>query len=153
MLPFDLTAARSAPGFWYVGTPYTRYAAGIAAAFDHACLLTAGLIKLGVPVFSPIAHSHPVARNGGLDALDVPMWMKADAPLMRAAYGLIVARLPGWRESRGVTEEIEHFVGSGKPIVHLEPSGLLSLLKSSRLGDPDPDRPLRCGFAREVLFP
>lgn len=106
-------------GFLYLATPYTNYPDGHQAAFDIACLIAADLMASGVNVLSPIAHSHPIAMQG-IDNVDHEFWMNVDRPFMDAARGLIVAKIPGWQVSRGVTEEIAHFVKSGKPIVYLD---------------------------------
>ena len=106
--------------YWYVATPYSNYIGGLDAAFLAACRVTAALIKAGIRVYCPIAHTHPVAIHGGLDPLDHAIWMPADRPLMEAASGLIVVKMQGWGESRGVQEEIKVFKNAGKPIHYLE---------------------------------
>lgn len=121
MTPFSLPAAKAITGYWYVATPYTLFDGGIELAFEAACRVTAALIRLGVPVFSPIAHSHPIAVHGGIDPRDHNIWLPADAPLMAAAHGLIVAALPRWQESRGVAHEIAAFEAAGKPVVLFYP--------------------------------
>lgn len=127
---FDLKNARSLPGYWYLATPYTRYALGIEEAFRAASMATADLIRLGVSVFSPIAHTHPVGIYGSIDPYDVDFWVKVDAPLMRAASGLIVFTMPGWAESKGVTHERIAFDNENKPIEFLAPEELRALLAS-----------------------
>lgn len=114
---FDSLRIKS--GYFYLGTPYSRYPGGIEAGFLAACRATAALIRAGVPVYSPIAHTHPVALAGGMDPLDHSIWLPADRPMMDAAHGLIVAMLPTWAESRGLAHEIEVFEAAGKPIVYL----------------------------------
>lgn len=104
----------------YVGTPYTRYRGGIEAAFREACKVTARLVAAGVNVYSPIAHTHPIAIHGGLDPLDLTLWLDFDAAMMMKADGMIVARLDGWKESSGVRHEIEVFQTAGKPVFHLD---------------------------------
>lgn len=104
--------------FWYVGTPYSKYPGGIQLAFKVACRYTAEFLRRGVPVFSPIAHSHCVATEGGLDPLDHTIWLPADAPLMKAAGGLLVVTLPTWRESVGLRHEIDAFEAADKPVVY-----------------------------------
>lgn len=130
--PFDLDQARSAHGFWYLATPYTRYPRGIAAAARDAALVTAGLMRLGIAVFSPIVHTHGVAIEGGLDALDVDFWLKVDRPFMQAASGLIVAKLDGWTESVGIAHEVEVFGREGKPIEYLSLGALRHALDAER---------------------
>jgi hypothetical protein len=105
--------------FWYVATPYTKYPDGHEEAYKAACRESAWLIARGVPVFSPIAHTHGIAEQSSVSNTDGDYWLKADQPMMDAAYGIIVVKLPGWEESRGVLHEIEYFGKAGKPIVYL----------------------------------
>lgn len=105
----------------YLATPYTKYYLGIDAAFTHAAELAAHLLKIGVRVYSPIAHTHPLALNGGLDPLDHSIWLPFDEAMMDAADCLIVAHMKGWDESFGVKHEIDFFRRDRKPVVHLDP--------------------------------
>lgn len=107
--------------FWYLATPYSRYEAGLERAHEDACIQAALLIRAGVAVFCPIAHSHPIAKVGGIDPLDHAIWLPVDEPMMAAAFGLIVCKLQGWSESIGVAHEIERFKRDGKSIVMMEP--------------------------------
>lgn len=109
--------------FWYLATPYTNYAQGHVEAANMACRKAAELMLAGVPVFSPIAHSHPIAVEGLRDKqLDHDFWMRADAPMMEAASGLIVVMCDGYNTSRGVQEEIRRFQTAGKPVVFWIPT-------------------------------
>jgi hypothetical protein len=107
-------------GFWYIATPYTQFPTGLQDAFETACRVTAELMRHGIPCFSPIAHSHPLAIIGGLDPVDHELWMRSDAPMLNAACGCLVVMLPGWRDSRGVAHEIAEFTSHSKPIHFLE---------------------------------
>lgn len=109
--------------FWYVATPYSKYEGGLEAAFIMASQVTARLVKAGVPVFCPIAHTHPVAVHGGLDPLDHGIWLPADRPFMDMACGLIMVRAPGWEQSYGMRVEREAFDAAGKPVVWMDPEG------------------------------
>lgn len=112
------------PGFWYLATPYSKYRDGLEAAFIEASRAAAVLTKAGVGVFSPIAHTHPVAVHGGIDPLDHAIWLPADAPMMEAAAGLVVVKMDGWQESYGIGGEIKAFKQMGKPIEYMEwPNG------------------------------
>lgn len=106
-------------GFYYLATPYSKYSAGLDSAFKLACWQTGLLIRAGVPVFSPIAHTHPIAQACRMDPLDHAVWMPADAPMMNAARGLIVCMAEGWDISYGVGFEIEAFRKAGKPIIYM----------------------------------
>ncbi len=109
----------------YLATPYTKYPNGLDAAFEDAAYLTGYLIKAGAAVFSPICHSHPVAKHGGIDAVDHDLWMRIDREMWDRCDELLVAKLDGWDESRGIAREIEHFLASGKPVRYLDVASLM----------------------------
>ena len=76
-------------------------------------------MRAGVPVFSPIAHSHPVAHYLPREnRIDHDFWMRVDGPMMEAASGLIVVLVEGWSESKGVAEEIKRFDAAGKQAIY-----------------------------------
>lgn len=108
-------------GYFYLATPYSKWPAGIEDAFRMACREAGRLIKAGVPVFCPIAHSHPIAVHGRIDPLSHGIWLAADRPLMDGACGLIVVRATGWEDSYGIAEEIKVFKAAGKPILYIDP--------------------------------
>lgn len=114
--------------FWYLATPYTNYPLGHIEAAKMASRRAAELMTAGVPVFSPIAHSHPIAVEGLRDKqVDHDFWMRADAPMMEAASGMIVVQCVGWNDSRGIAEEIKRFTAAGKPVVYWSPTAPVPL--------------------------
>lgn len=118
--------------FYYLATPYSKYKAGIDEAWQEACRQTALLVRAGVPIYSPIAHTHPIAMLGGIDPLDHSLWLEADRALMDSAIGLIVCEMQGWQESYGIGEEVKHFERAGKPIYMMEPGIVPCLLAPSQ---------------------
>lgn len=117
----DLDHLRESPHeFWYLASPYSRYERGLVEAFSKACQAAGWLIKHGVNVHSPIAHTHPVAMHANIDPCDHDIWLRADAPFMRLSRGLIVLMLDGWNDSYGVSVEIEDFQRQGKEIHFME---------------------------------
>jgi hypothetical protein len=111
-------------GFYYLATPYSKWKAGLDDAAKQAALLAGALIKRGIGVYSPIAHSHTIAVAADIDPFSHEIWLPADKPLADAAFGLIVAGLDGWRESYGIGKEIEWFGLARKPRYLLDPSSL-----------------------------
>lgn len=105
----------------YLATPYTKFPGGIEAGFRAACELTAKLLVAGVKVYSPIAHTHPIAIHGNLDPLDHSIWLPFDGSIMAKSNAIAVAMLPTWEVSYGVKHEIETFLKAGKPILYLDP--------------------------------
>ena len=106
--------------FWYLATPYSKYPAGIDAAFDAACKAAGTFISAGIPVLSPIAHNHPIAVKADLDPHTHAIWLPADAPIMAAAHGCVVVRMPGWEESYGIQQETKAFRAAGKRVIGVD---------------------------------
>ena len=101
----------------YLASPYTHKDPVVRARrFRAACEYAAELLNNGTCVFSPIAHSHPIAEHGTEDTFD--FWMKWDVPYLHVASALVVMTLDGWKESRGVQAEIEIMKRLGKPIIY-----------------------------------
>lgn len=115
----DLSALPSVDTYWYLASPYSKYRYGMDAAWRRVCGVTGRLVKAGVPVYSPIAHTHPVALYSYMDPTDHKIWLPADEPMMRAASGLLVLMMEGWRDSLGVQFEIDHFATDNMPIYYL----------------------------------
>jgi len=113
--------------FWYLATPYSKYPDGLQAAWDMACCAAADLIRAGIKVYSPIAHTHPIALAGKMDPLDHNIWLPADQPMMDAACGLIVYRAASWEISKGIAHEISAFERAGKPVIYLDPGKSLTM--------------------------
>lgn len=107
--------------YWYLATPYSKYPAGIEEAWKLACRAAADLIKAGVPTYSPIAHTHPIAIHGEIDPYAHDIWLPADEPLMESAMGLIVLTAEGWQDSFGIAHEMNRFANMDKPIVLMVP--------------------------------
>lgn len=107
--------------FYYLATPYSKFPDGINAAFRAACEQTALLVRSGIPVFCPIAHTHPVAIHGGIDPFSHDIWLPADQPFMEQACGLIFCKLPSWEISYGMNAEREYFQRVGKLVIDMEP--------------------------------
>lgn len=109
----------------YLATPYSKYKNGdLNAAFVDASRLASRLLVAGVKVYSPIAHTHPLAIHGGLDPLDYTIWLPFDETMMKVSDVLIVAHMDGWRESFGIAHEVDFFHRSNKPIFDLDTNTL-----------------------------
>ena len=105
---------------YYLATPYSRYPRGIEGAYQMACRQAAVLLKAGIAAYSPIAHTHSIARYGNIDPFDHSIWMPFDTPFMKVCDALIVVKAEGWDDSIGVEMEIDAFEEAGKPIHYME---------------------------------
>jgi hypothetical protein len=54
-----------------------------------------------------------------MDPLDHDIWLPADRPMMNAAGGLLIVRMPGWSSSYGIKVEAGVFAAAGKPVEYL----------------------------------
>lgn len=108
----------------YLATPYSKYPEGIETAFVDACKLTGELVKRGLNVYSPIAHTHPIAIHAGIDPLDHAVWLAFDSSLMAKADALLVAMMPTWEISKGIEIETHTFMDAGKPVYYLDITSL-----------------------------
>ena len=78
--------------------------------------------ETGLTVFSPIAHSHPIAQFGMPTSWE--FWSQMDHEYLSRCNVLAVLTLPGWRESIGVQAEFGLARELGLPVVYLAPSDL-----------------------------
>ena len=107
----------------YLATPYSHPDKNVEEArFEEACRIAGGLMAQGLVVFCPIAHTHPIAVR-----CDLPRgwdyWQKFDHEFIRASEKLIVAKMDGWLESRGVQAEIQIAYGLGILVEFMEAGG------------------------------
>ena len=107
----------------YLASPYTHPDPAVREQrFEAACRAAAALTRAGHIVFSPVAHSHPIAQYGL--PTDWGYWERTDRAFLERCDLLVVLMLDGWRESRGVAEEIGLAHGLGLPVRYLLPDRL-----------------------------
>lgn len=107
--------------YWYVGSPYSKYALGIDRAYEDICREVARLLMAGVPCFSPIAHCHGIAKHGDIDPLSHHFWLEADEALMKPAVGMLIVELFEWDKSHGLLHERRRFMNAKKPVINVKP--------------------------------
>jgi Domain of unknown function (DUF1937) len=106
--------------FIYLATPYTHERADIMSRrYDAAVSICAQLFNQGEFVFSPIVHCHPIAITHDL-LRDYIFWQRYSERMISAANEVWVVKLPGWKESRGISAEMEFAAKQGIPIIFCE---------------------------------
>ena len=104
----------------YLASPYSHPDSAIREErFRAACQAAAQLMRAGNIVYSPIAHSHPIALHGL--PTDWRFWERHDREHLIRCEELVVLMFDGWRESEGVHAEIRIAAELGKPVRYLEP--------------------------------
>ncbi len=124
----------------YLATPYTNYEGGIEIAFRDAARICASLLQSGVEAYSPIAHCHPMAIHGDLDALDRDFWLRYQETMMARCDVLIVAQMRGWKESLGIQHEINFFLTRKRVIFMLDPASMNMRRMTTTLGGIERER-------------
>lgn len=109
--------------FWYLATPYAKYPFGHHKAWQDACWYGIMLMRNGVHVFSPIAHSHALAINSLLtheERNSHDFWMPNDLALLSVSNGVLVAPMEDWGLSKGVGMEIDRANELNLPVYLLD---------------------------------
>jgi hypothetical protein len=73
--------------------------------YEEACRALAQLSQLGISIYAPIPHTHPMTRYIPLQSHD--FWMRFDLPLLLSCDEVWVLMLDGWEQSKGVMAELE----------------------------------------------
>jgi hypothetical protein len=103
----------------YLASPYSHRLKRVREyRFQAACRAAAILMQNGLNIFSPIAHTHPISVHG-LPG-DWQYWRKYDEEHIRFCEALYVLMIPGWKESKGIREEIKLAAKLKKDIFYLE---------------------------------
>jgi hypothetical protein len=106
----------------YVCSPYSHCDPAVRQErFEAACRAAAELTRQGTTVYCPVAHTHAIAKYGL--PLNWDYWQIHDRRFLEMCSEVVVLTLPGWRDSVGVTAEIEIARALGKPVSFLRPAG------------------------------
>jgi hypothetical protein len=90
----------------YLASPYSSPDPSMREErFQAACLAASHLMRVGLHVFSPIAHTHPILQAGKLpDGWEY--WKAYDEAILSTCRALAVLQLGGWGSSRGIQGEV-----------------------------------------------
>lgn len=108
----------------YLAGPYSDADPEIEAMRFRCLTIVAGsLIRQGRIVLSPITHSHPIhlellAHLG--ESLTNDQWREYDEAFMNVCSEMVILRLPGWEQSKGIKQEIAYFEAQGKRISYID---------------------------------
>ncbi len=102
--------------FTYLASPYSHADQSVVEdRFRAVCRVSAMLMSVGVQLFSPIAHTHPIALYHELPAA-WEFWSHQDFGMLRYAEKLLVLKLDGWEQSKGIAAEIGFAEALGIPV-------------------------------------
>jgi len=128
----------------YLASPYSHEDHQVREyRFYQACSAAGWLINKGLYVYSPIAHTHPIATVSRLP-LGFDYWQGFDTIGVEFCESFAVLMLDGWRQSKGVQFEMELATEMDKEIFFLGPSSNGEYFVSPRI----PEELLRLGAQR-----
>ena len=111
---------RKYKSFVYLASPYTHPDPEVRKQrFLMVRRITANLLAKGIPVFSPIVYSHPLAVLYGLPP-DEKFWRFFNFKMVEACDCVFVAMIEGWSQSKGVAAEVKLAKKLGKEIYYLK---------------------------------
>jgi hypothetical protein len=109
-------------GLVYLASPYSHHDPTVVESrFEAVCREAARLMADGLHIYSPIAHTHPIAMRGALPT-DWAYWEAYDTAIISRCTELRVLKLDGWDTSRGVSAEMQIADSLGIPITFEEVS-------------------------------
>ena len=106
-------------GYIYLASPYSDPDPKVRHdRFLRVCAEAARIIRAGYVVFSPIAHSHPIALSGNL-GLGFCHWEHQAKVMVARADEVWVLMLDGWERSKGVAAEVALAEAFGKAVKYV----------------------------------
>jgi hypothetical protein len=107
-------------GYAYLASPHSHQDPQVVQErFKTTETVLAFLLRKGIWVYSPIVHNHALAQLHNLPT-DAAYWQNYNHAMIDGAKELIVLRIAGWQDSKGVAEEIAYATSLGLPIHHFD---------------------------------
>lgn len=104
----------------YIANPYSHPDSKIVhERYDQVCQITADLVSKGQIAISPIAYGHTLLSYREMPS-DWDFWQSFCISLLARCQKMIVVKMEGWQESRGVLAEIEYAKSNGIDIEYLD---------------------------------
>lgn len=102
----------------YIASPYSGTEEEMESRYRAVADYTARMINVGLVVYSPIVHFHHLSKEYSLPT-DFNFWQNINMGMMNKSNQLFVLCIEGWKESKGVTAEIQHAISKGIPITYV----------------------------------
>ena len=104
----------------YLASPYSHPDPAVRQArFEAACKQAALMMRAGLIVFSPLAHSHSIAIRHDLPG-DWEFWKRQCERCIKARDKVVMMMLEGFQLSQGMMEEFAIATEIGIPIEYWE---------------------------------
>ena len=106
----------------YLASPYTHDDPAIKhSRYRQASLCTAHFARIGISIFSPIHYGHTLSTMHERIPHTHEYWMTVCLPILRGAERIYVLTIPGWKESKGIRDELDEGEKLELPVVFVQP--------------------------------
>ena len=106
--PFIKTYSKGKIMIVYLAGPYSHEDHSVEEIrFIKLNRIAGKLMKRGYVVFSPISHSHPIAKYIDSNCNNHDFWLRQDMPFLKISDILYVCTIHGYKESKGIQREID----------------------------------------------
>jgi len=103
----------------YLAAPYSHPDPAMKAwRLEAVAKASSALFQKGIWVFSPLTHNMTIDAHGIHG--NWQQWGEFDLEMLRRCDKLLILRLPGWEDSKGVQDEIQHAKKLGLPIEEID---------------------------------
>ncbi len=107
---------------YYISSPYSHEDAIVREdRYLKVTELVEKMMLYGFLVYSPIAYGHPITVNNPKIGPGWERWQDLDTKMLNACDAMIVYKLDGWKESKGVLMEIFNYNLHGKDVWDTKP--------------------------------
>jgi hypothetical protein len=108
----------------YLASPYShRDPAVMQDRYEQVCQAAADMVAEGQMAISPIAYGHTLLGYREMPG-DWTFWESFCISLLAKCERIVVLKMDGWQESRGVQAEICYAEAHGIPVDYIEPPKL-----------------------------
>ena len=105
----------------YFASPYSHPDPDVInERFQKACHAVADMTSKGYVVISPIIYGHTLIQYREMPG-DYGFWKNFCQSFLLKCSEMVVFKLPGWEESKGIQAEIEQAEQIGMKITYIEP--------------------------------
>lgn len=106
---------------YYLASPYSHENVFVEIV-RYESVLYAGsqMTKAGIRLIEPITQSHQQSQRYDIDG-GYKFWKDRDRLFIDKCDAIIVLTLKGWKESEGVTDEIQYAKSQGKEVILIDP--------------------------------
>ena len=105
---------------WYLASPFKSSQQAIERLRFMAVAKCSGMLAAqGVCAVSPILNGYTMRAHMGFNQMTEDDFKAWDHVLMPRCNGILVLQLEGWKESVGLSDELDHFAERHAPVAYI----------------------------------